>query len=239
MPTDMPYHITKPNGLVTEDVSRIYAIEPIFGRTRATLSTSHISSIVSPALKNYGWLVITEMGLSGLWTWTPRRFEDERGWFSETFSERTLATAIDGLRFVQDNHSYSASPNMVRGLHFQIPPMAQDKLVRIVRGSVLDIAVDLRRGSQTFGQHVLVELSAKTGKQVFIPKGFAHGFVTLEPDTEVVYKVTAYYSVEHERAILWNDPTLHIDWGIDPADAILSEKDRHNPPFTDLRRYFA
>jgi dTDP-4-dehydrorhamnose 3,5-epimerase len=160
----------------------------------------------------------------------PRKFGDERGFFSEVYSRKALAAVGIQTQFVQDNHSLSVRPGVVRALHYQLPPMAQAKLVRVVRGAILDVAVDIRRGSPTFGQHVKEVLSAANWKQIFVPPGFAHGFLTLEPNTEVVYKVSDYYSPEHERGIRWNDPALGIDWGIDPAEAILSGRDREHPP---------
>ena len=153
----------------------------------------------------------------------PDRFRDERGFFSETYSRRALAEAGIADEFVQDNHSLSVPAGTVRGLHYQLPPFAQAKLVRVMRGAILDVAVDLRRGSPTFGRHVAATLSAAAWNQLFVPVGFAHGFCTLEPDTEVVYKVTAYYSREHDRGIRWDDPELGIDWPVDPAAAVLSQ----------------
>jgi dTDP-4-dehydrorhamnose 3,5-epimerase len=137
---------------------------------------------------------------------------------------------------VQDNHSLSRKPGVIRGLHFQLPPFAQAKLVRVVRGSVLDVVVDIRRGSPSFGHHATVTLSAGNGLQLFVPHGFAHGFCTLEPDTEVLYKVDAYYAPEHERGLLWNDPALAIPW---PAAAPeISDKDRCWPSLSDLADMF-
>jgi dTDP-4-dehydrorhamnose 3,5-epimerase len=164
----------------------------------------------------------------------PERFGDSRGFFSETYSRRTLAEAGITDEFVQDNHSLSAGAGTVRGLHYQLPPFAQAKLVRVTRGSILDVAVDLRQGSPTFGHHVTQPLSADAWNQLFVPVGFAHGFCTLEPDTEVVYKVTAYYSRAHDRGIRWNDPGLDIDWPVDPAKALLSDKDRAHPCLTEI-----
>ncbi|MDR3439721.1 dTDP-4-dehydrorhamnose 3,5-epimerase [Telmatospirillum sp.] len=169
---------------------------------------------------------------------TPRRFEDHRGFFSETFNARAFAEAGLPSDFVQDNHSLSRPKGTVRGLHFQIPPFAQAKLVRVVRGSILDVAVDLRRASATFGKSVAVVLTALEGNQLFIPVGFAHGFCTLESDTEVLYKVTAPYSAADDRGLLWNDPDLAIDWPV-PADlAVLSEKDKNHPGLRNLPAYF-
>jgi len=161
----------------------------------------------------------------------PRQFKDARGFFSEIYNTQKFSAAGIDTEFVQDNHSLSVERGVVRGLHYQIAPMAQDKLVRVVRGAIIDVAVDIRRSSPTFGKHVAVKLSADNWQQMFIPIGFAHGFATLEPNTEVVYKVSNYYSPAHERGIRWNDPALGIDWGVDEGQAILSEKDRLHPLF--------
>jgi dTDP-4-dehydrorhamnose 3,5-epimerase len=169
----------------------------------------------------------------------PARFGDARGFFSETYSRRLLreCAGID-CEFVQDNHSLSAGAGVVRGLHYQVPPMAQDKLVRVVRGAILDVAVDVRRGSPTFGRHVSVVLSAENWRQVFVPVGFAHGFVTLEPNTEVVYKVSNYYAPTHERGVRWDDPALGIEWGVSADRAVLSDKDRRYPALAEAKDLF-
>ncbi len=169
---------------------------------------------------------------------TPRKFGDARGFFSETYNRRTFESAGLRYEFVQDNHSLSTAAGSVRGLHFQIAPFAQDKLVRVLRGRIHDVVVDLRRGSPTFGRHVAVELSAKNFRQLLVPAGFAHGFCTLEPDTEVFYKVTQFYSPLHDRGVLWNDPSLGIDWPAIADAATLSEKDRVLPRFNDLADFF-
>jgi dTDP-4-dehydrorhamnose 3,5-epimerase len=168
----------------------------------------------------------------------PKRFGDHRGFFSETFNAKLFAEAGLPSTFVQDNHSLSRPEGTVRGLHFQIPPFAQDKLVRVVRGSILDVAVDIRRNSPTFGKSVAVVLTAGEGNQLFIPIGFAHGFCTLEPDTEVLYKVTNFYSAAHDRGLLWNDPELAIDWPVTAETAVLSDKDKIHPGLRDLPAYF-
>jgi dTDP-4-dehydrorhamnose 3,5-epimerase len=162
------------------------------------------------------------------------RFGDERGFFSEVFRD----TWFPGLEFVQDNHSVSEAVGTVRGLHFQVPPCAQDKLVRVSRGAVFDVAVDVRHGSPTFGHHVGVVLSDANWEQLLIPKGFAHGFCTLEPNTEVLYKVTAHYSPEHDRGMRWDDPELGIEWPVDAGAALLSDKDRTWPPLSGLPEHF-
>ena len=181
---------------------------------------------------------VVETAIPAVKVITPKRFGDHRGFFSETYSKRTMADAGVYLDFVQDNHSLSAEQGTLRGLHYQIAPMAQDKLVRVAHGAILDVAVDLRKGSTTFGQHVSEVISAENWKQVLVPIGFAHGYVTLEPDTEVLYKTTDFYSVEHERGILWNDPDLAIDWTIGKGQVILSEKDRALPPLSQVTDFF-
>lgn len=165
---------------------------------------------------------------------TPRVFEDHRGWFSETYSQAALAEAIGPVAFVQDNVSHSLRRGTVRGLHFQVSPRAQAKLVRVIRGAMLDVVVDVRAGSPTYGRHVAIEISAASGNQLFVPHGFAHGFCTLEDHTEVAYKVDAPYSAEHERALNWADPDLAIAWPVSGADAIVSEKDRSAPRFSAM-----
>ncbi len=160
---------------------------------------------------------------------TPRRFSDDRGWFSETFSLRTLDTI-----FCQDNMSLSVNAGTVRGLHFQRPPSAQAKLVMVLQGRILDVAVDIRRASPTFGQHVAVELSAAEGNQLYIPRGFAHGFCTLEPGTQVMYKVDAFYAPESDAGIFWADPDLAINWPVRVDQAHLSPKDLGLPRLKDI-----
>jgi len=168
----------------------------------------------------------------------PRIHRDHRGFFSETYNKADLAALHMNLEFVQDNHSLSVECGVVRGLHFQVPPFEQDKLVRVIRGSVFDVAVDIRSGSPTYGKHVARIISAADWNQFLVPVGFAHGFCTLEPNTEVIYKVTNYYSPDHDRGVLWNDPDLGIAWPIGDTEAILSEKDRALPRFSDLPAYF-
>jgi len=155
-----------------------------------------------------------------------RKFADPRGNFSETYVGTAFAEMGVSCNFVQDNQAYSARPGTIRGLHFQLPPQAQAKLVRVVRGAIFDVAVDLRRDSPTYGRWCAATLSADGGEQIFIPRGFAHGLCTLEPDTIVIYKVDGYYSAAHDSGIAWNDPDIAVDWPIGPADVVVSEKDR-------------
>lgn len=169
---------------------------------------------------------------------TPRHHGDDRGWFSEVFREDLFREAVGDVIFVQHNQSYSKPKGTVRGLHFQLAPRAQGKLVRCVRGRILDVAVDLRTSSPTFGRHVAVELSAETGRQLWIPVGFAHGFATLEENCEIAYMVTDYYSPEHDRGLAWNDPALGIDWPVGAEDAVLSAKDARQPRLSELGRVF-
>lgn len=171
-------------------------------------------------------------GLPDVKTVEPRIFPDSRGYFSEVYNRRSFAEGGIDVEFVQDNRSYSRAVNTVRGLHFQVPPFAQAKLVRVTSGSILDVAVDIRHGSPTFLRHAAVMLSAENGRQLFVPVGFAHGFRTLEPDTEVVYKVSDFYSPQHESAIVWNDAELGIPWGVAEEEVVLSDKDRASPKFS-------
>src|SRR5262245_40033740 len=169
---------------------------------------------------------------------TPKKHADPRGFFSETFNRQALKAAGIDIEFVQDNHSLSADRGVVRGLHYQIPPFAQAKLVRVIRGAILDVAVDLRTSSSTFGQHVSVVLRAENWNQILVPVGFAHGFATLEPNTEVLYKVDNYWSRECERGILWNDPDLAISWPNFSTDATLSAKDAMLPRWSQVTDVF-
>ncbi len=169
---------------------------------------------------------------------TPR-YGDERGWFSETWSRARFNAAGIDCDFVQDNHSRSEAAGVVRGLHFQRPPYAQAKLVRCVRGAILDVVVDLRAGSPTFGRHHAVELSAESGDQLFVPPCFAHGFITLQPETEVIYKVSAPYAPAHEAGLAWDDSDLNIAWPVVAADAVLTDRDRCWPRLRDLDTLFS
>ncbi|MGX9965646.1 dTDP-4-dehydrorhamnose 3,5-epimerase [Roseomonas sp. F4] len=167
-----------------------------------------------------------------------RRFADARGAFAETYSRRDFAAIGIPDEFVQDNQSMSVAIGTVRGLHFQIQPHAQGKLVRVLRGRMLDVAVDLRAASPSFGQHVAAELSAENGLMMWVPPGFAHGFVTRAAETEVAYKVTALYAPDCDRSLAWNDPALGIDWGVTAEAATLSDKDRRAPLLADLGTAF-
>jgi dTDP-4-dehydrorhamnose 3,5-epimerase len=175
--------------------------------------------------------------LSGVLILTPRRFGDARGWFEETWSASRMAGAGLDLTFVQDNHSFSAAKGTLRGLHFQKPPRAQDKLVRCSKGAILDVAVDIRTGSPSYAKWVGVELSAENGRQLLVPKGFLHGFVTLTDDCEVQYKCTDLYSPEHDGAVRWDDPAIGIDWGVTAPS--LSDKDAKAPLLADVGQPFA
>jgi dTDP-4-dehydrorhamnose 3,5-epimerase len=174
------------------------------------------------------------LGIEGPLLVSVRRFADARGAFVETYNRRDFTAVGIADEFVQDNQSLSVTPGTVRGLHFQLHPHAQAKLVRVLRGRILDVAVDIRRGSPTFGRHVAAELTGENGHMLYVPAGFAHGFVTREPDTEVAYKVTALYAPECDRGLAWDDPALGIGWQVDPAAAILSDKDRRWPVLADL-----
>jgi dTDP-4-dehydrorhamnose 3,5-epimerase len=182
---------------------------------------------------------IREFEISNVKLIVPKRFTDRRGYFTETWSDRSFRQEIANEAFVQDNQSVSAKKGTVRGLHFQKPPFAQGKLVRVVRGSILDVAVDIRKGSPTYRQHVATKLDALEGKQLWVPPGFLHGFCTLEDATEVFYKVTAYYSASHDAGVFWNDVDLGISWSVEVASAVVSEKDRMLPRLCDLPDFFA
>jgi dTDP-4-dehydrorhamnose 3,5-epimerase len=163
---------------------------------------------------------------------------DDRGFFSEVYNRRDLAEAGVSVEFVRDNHSLSLEPGTVRGMHFQIPPFAQHKLVRVVRGAITDVVVDIREGSPTYGRNVSVTLSANDWNQIFVPIGFAHGFMTLQPNTEVLYKVSNYYSPQHDRGLLWNDEDLAIQWPR-MENVVISDKDKSWPRLRDVPRVFS
>ena len=168
---------------------------------------------------------VIPLGLEGVFEIRTQKFGDTRGFFSETYNSERFKAAGISLTFVQDNHSFSAAKGVVRGLHYQLAPRAQDKLVRVVKGAILDVAVDIRRSSPTFGRWVSLVVSAAEWNQILVPKGFAHGFATLEQNTEVVYKVTDYYSPDHDRSIRFDDPTIGIEWPFPSSSIQLSDKD--------------
>ncbi|GAA5622935.1 dTDP-4-dehydrorhamnose 3,5-epimerase [Brucella sp. NBRC 12952] len=174
---------------------------------------------------------VRPLGLDGVFEISTRKFGDDRGFFSETYNAKSFTEAGIDLTFVQDNHSFSAAKGVVRGLHYQLPQFAQDKLVRVTRGAILDVAVDIRKSSSTFGKWVSLEVTAEKWNQILVPKGFAHGFMTLVENTEVIYKVTNYYSPEHDRSIRFDDPDIGIDWPIASSDVKLSDKDQKAPLF--------
>jgi dTDP-4-dehydrorhamnose 3,5-epimerase len=180
---------------------------------------------------------ISTTKLEGLLLISPQKHEDHRGFFSEVFRDDKLKEHGFTRDFVQDNHSLSVEQGVLRGLHYQKPPFAQDKLIRVLRGSILDVAVDIRAGSPTFGEYYSTELSAENWKQLLVPYGFAHGFVTLEPNTEVLYKCTSYYAPKHDAGILWNCADINIDWG-KIKGPILSEKDAALSPLSETKLVF-
>lgn len=183
-------------------------------------------------------MIFESLEIADLVVITPERFRDDRGFLSETYNKRSLAEAGIDVKFLQDNHARSVEKGVVRGLHFQIPPHAQNKLVRVAQGSILDVAVDIRRGSPTFGKHVAITLSAENWRQLWVPEGFAHGYCTLEPNTEVIYKVTDYYAPKHDYGLAWDDPDLGIEWPVSPDEAVLSLKDKSHPTLNELPGYF-
>lgn len=183
-------------------------------------------------------MLIKPQGLPEVLEIVPEKFGDTRGFFSETYSARKLAEAGVETTFVQDNHSYSAERGVLRGLHYQLPPFAQAKLVRVIKGSIFDVSVDIRQGSPRYGQWCGCTLTSQDWNQVLVPAGFAHGFLTLEADTEVLYKVSDFYAPEHERAIHFADPDLTIEWPLAGIEPVLSEKDRLAPQLKDQSSVF-
>jgi dTDP-4-dehydrorhamnose 3,5-epimerase len=181
---------------------------------------------------------IVDGGLPGLKLFTPLAVGDVRGSFCEVYRRDIWASAGIDIEFVQDNQSISTLRGTVRGLHFQSPPYAQAKLVRVLEGAIFDVAVDIRRGSPTYGRHAVHELSAQNGLQFLIPEGFAHGFCTLTERTSVHYKVSAYYSAAHDRGLLWRDPDLQISWPVATDAAVLSDRDRGHPGLATLNSPF-
>jgi len=183
-------------------------------------------------------LTIRSLALPEIKLISTPRFRDQRGYFAETYVRRDFAAAQISHEFVQDNESLSLAAGTVRGMHFQVAPFAQAKLIRVLTGRIFDACVDLRRSSPRYGRHTAVELSAESGDQLFVPAGFAHGFCTLEPATTVLYKVDALYSAEHERGIAWSDPALAIPWPVEPDAAVVSAKDAALPRLADMPSYF-
>lgn len=181
---------------------------------------------------------VTTTSLPGVLILKPKRYQDPRGFFSETYNKRLFKEAGIDVDFVQDNISVSNPRGTLRGLHFQRQPFAQIKLVSVLKGAVIDVVVDLRRSSPAFGRHFSIELTSEEGHQLYIPAGLAHGFVTLEPDTHFFYKVSAYYSPEHDTGIRFDDPLLGIDWGSEPGLILTSDKDRNLPSFNPKADYF-
>ncbi|MGI9507356.1 MAG: dTDP-4-dehydrorhamnose 3,5-epimerase [Geminicoccaceae bacterium] len=180
---------------------------------------------------------VRSLGLDGVVEITPARHADARGFFCEVYSKTSLEEAGMSFDCVQENMSYSAQKGVLRGLHYQLPPRAQDKLVRVARGSIFDVAVDIRRESTTFGRWISLVVSANAWNQILVPKGFAHGFLTLEDDTEVVYKVTDSYSPSHDRSIRFDDPQIDIDWPTEGSNIVLSDKDRVAPMLSDAETF--
>lgn len=178
-------------------------------------------------------LEVRPLGLDGVLEIIPKRFCDARGYFGETYNFLRFSEAGIKLEFVQDNQSYSVARGVLRGLHYQVAPRAQDKLFRVIRGTVFDVAVDIRSNSPNFGKWIALEISAAKGNQILIPKGFAHGFVSLTPDVEVFYKVTDFYSAEHDRSIRFDDPAIGIDWPTGIGQFQLSDKDLAAPLLKD------
>jgi dTDP-4-dehydrorhamnose 3,5-epimerase len=183
-------------------------------------------------------MIIRDTKLEEVKELTPRRFDDSRGYFTETFNEKVLEEAGIHVNWVQDNHSFSREIGTLRGLHYQIPPFSQDKLLRVVTGSVYDVAVDIRHGSPTYGHHVGVHLKSEIGNQLFIPAGFAHGFLTLEANTHVEYKVSNYYSPKHEKGVCWNDLTIAIDWPLEKDEIFLNKRDNSFPCLSEEKEFF-
>jgi dTDP-4-dehydrorhamnose 3,5-epimerase len=181
---------------------------------------------------------IRRLGIPDLMEIVPMRHSDDRGFFSEVWNSAALAAEGIDVGFVQANHSYSAEAGVLRGLHYQEPPFAQAKLVRVTRGAIFDVAVDLRHGSPTFGEWVGLTISAADWNQIYLPQGFAHGFVTLEPDCEVLYQVSAPYSRDHDRSIRFDDPAIGVEWPLGGRAPILSDKDRTAPLLADVRAAF-
>jgi dTDP-4-dehydrorhamnose 3,5-epimerase len=205
----------------------------------ATLLPFALPEDAPPCLSETGMkLDVSALPLSGACVIHTSRLQDERGYFAETYAQQDFFDAGICCTFVQDNQSCSKILGTIRGLHFQSPPYSQAKLVRVLHGAILDVIVDLRRSSPTYGKHAAVELSEDNQDQLFVPAGFAHGFCTLKPDTEVAYKVDAFYAAAHDHGLNWADPALQIRWPVKQNDAVLSDKDRKHPALASLPVYF-
>jgi dTDP-4-dehydrorhamnose 3,5-epimerase len=221
--------------------SRTANIEVDFGGADGRRGVTDAAMSTGPRVKFRGkgaGMDVIETEIPKLRHLVPQLFDTARGWFSETFRVDAMERAGIAATFVQDNQSFSAPQGTIRGLHFQIAPRAQAKLIRVLQGAILDVAVEIRSNSPTYGRYVTATLDAEKGEQLFIPHGFAHGFCTLTPDVMVAYKVDTYYSPEHDRALLWNDPEIGIPWPVSGDAAILSDKDRRAPRLTDLGQVF-
>ena len=217
-----------------------YAIESQHKfRCQAGIGENLVARLTATAFpRSLSRMDMKNLKLPGLVMLKPRRFSDASGYFIETYNEKAFAAAGIAAKFVQDNQSLSVEKGTVRALHFQLPPAAQAKLVRVAQGSVYDVAVDLRVGSPTYGRWEGITLTAEHGEQLFVPRGFAHGFCTLEPDTVVAYKVDAFYAALSDSGLVWNDPLLAIDWPVRPDQAVLSDKDLRLGGFTDFKSPF-
>lgn len=206
----------------------------------ATRPSSRVKAcLIASKFEKLGyWVNIETLKIHEVMKITPARFGDVRGYFSEVFKDATFREQVADVGFVQDNQSLSAAVGTVRGLHFQLNPFAQGKLVRCIAGAIFDVAVDIRAGSPTYGQWVAAELTADKGEQLWVPPGFAHGFATLLPDSIIHYKVTAVYDAASDRGLLWDDADIGIEWPAMPNGAILSDKDKVQPKIADLPAYF-
>ena len=181
---------------------------------------------------------VTKMAITDVLLLRPKRHGDARGYFVETFNDRSFRREVGEVVFVQVNEALSARKGTVRGLHFQRPPSAQGKLVRALKGAIFDVAVDIRHGSPSFGRHVSALLTAETGDQLWVPPGFAHGYCTVEPDSMIAYKVTGFYSAADDAGMAWDDPALGIEWPVEPGEALLSDKDKRQPKLSELPPLF-
>lgn len=217
-------------------VAGMYGQNLLQNKSKSLVGTRE-KNLFCMSIKMLGSMKVIETAIEGVVIIEPRIFKDDRGYFFESFSEKDFNAQVREVHFVQDNESKSCY-GVLRGLHFQKPPYAQSKLVRVVRGAVLDVAVDIRKGSPTFGRHVAVELTEDNHRQFFIPRGFAHGFSVLTPEAVFQYKCDNFYAPQSEGAVAWDDPDLNIDWRIPAGKVVLSEKDRHHPLLKDATGLF-